>query len=63
MLRQPESAFFVIADISGYTSFLEAVELDHAQDIIADLMDTILRRLRPPSGSPNSRATQLSFMR
>jgi hypothetical protein len=42
---------------------LKAVELDHAQDIIADLMDTILRRLRPPSGSPNSRATQLSFMR
>jgi hypothetical protein len=63
MLPQPESAFFVIADISGYTSFLEAVELDHAQDIIADLMDTILRRPRPPSGSPNSRATQLSFMR
>ena len=27
---------------------LKAVELDHAQDIIADLMDTILRRLRPP---------------
>ena len=48
MLRQPKSAFFVIADISGYTSFLEAVELDDAQDIIADLMDTILRRLRPP---------------
>jgi hypothetical protein len=48
MLRQSESAFFVIADISGYTRFLEAVELDHAQDIIADLMDTILRRLRPP---------------
>jgi hypothetical protein len=24
MLPQPESAFFVIADISGYTSFLEA---------------------------------------
>src|SRR5271154_6532038 len=48
MLRQPESAFFVIADISGYTRFLEAVELDHAQDIIADVMDTVLRRLRPP---------------
>jgi uncharacterized protein YndB with AHSA1/START domain len=48
MLPQPESAFFVIADISGYTNFLDAVELDHAQDIIADLMDTIVKRLRPP---------------
>jgi hypothetical protein len=48
MLSKPESACFVIADISGYTSFLAGVELDHAQDIIADLMDTIVRRLRPP---------------
>jgi uncharacterized protein YndB with AHSA1/START domain len=48
MLPKPESACFVIADISGYTSFLAGVELDHAQDIIADVMDTVLRRLRPP---------------
>lgn len=48
MLPKPESACFVIADISGYTNFLAAVELDHAQDIIADLMDTVVRGLRPP---------------
>ncbi len=48
MLPKPESACFVIADISGYTSFLAGVELDHAQDIIADVMDTVVRRLRPP---------------
>ena len=48
MLAKPESACFVIADISGYTSFLAGVELDHAQDIIADVMDTVVRCLRPP---------------
>ena len=48
MLAKAESAFFAIADISGYTGFLAAVELDHAQDIIADLMDTVVRGLRPP---------------
>ena len=48
MLPKPESACFVIADISGYTSFLAGVELDHAQDIIADLMDTVVKGLRPP---------------
>ena len=48
MLPKPESACFVIADISGYTSFLAGVELDHAQDIIADVMDTVVRCLRPP---------------
>ena len=36
MLPKPELAYFAIADISGYTSFLAKVELDHAQDIIAD---------------------------
>ena len=48
MLPKPESACFVIADISGYTNFLAAVELDHAQDIISDVMDTVVRGLRPP---------------
>jgi len=48
MLPHPESACFVIADISGYTGFLAGVELDHAHDIIADLMDTVVRGLRPP---------------
>jgi hypothetical protein len=48
MLPKPELAFFAIADISGYTSFLAGVELDHAQDIIADFMDTVVKGLRPP---------------
>src|SRR5689334_18732036 len=48
MLPKPELAYFAIADISGYTSFLADVELDHAQDIIADLMGTVVKGLRPP---------------
>jgi uncharacterized protein YndB with AHSA1/START domain len=48
MLPKAESAFFLIADISGYTNFVSGVELDHAQDIIADIIDTVVRALRPP---------------
>jgi uncharacterized protein YndB with AHSA1/START domain len=48
MLPKPEHACLVIADISGYTGYLAGVELDHAQDILADLIDTIVRALRPP---------------
>ena len=47
MLNQPEPACLVIADITGYTSYLAGVELDHASDILADLMDTVVRSLRP----------------
>jgi uncharacterized protein YndB with AHSA1/START domain len=48
MLPKTETASFAIADISGYTHFVSGVELDHAQDIIADIMDTLVRALRPP---------------
>src|SRR3569833_1108898 len=47
MVAKTEAGCFVIADISGYTSFMAGVELDHAHDNIAALMDTLLKRLRP----------------
>ena len=46
MLSRPESACLVIADISGYTSFLAGTELDHAQDILGDLMGTVVGSFR-----------------
>jgi uncharacterized protein YndB with AHSA1/START domain len=42
-----EPACLLIADISGYTGYLAGVELDHAQDILADLVGTIVSALRP----------------
>ena len=42
-----ESACLLIADISGYTGYLAGVEIDHAQDILADLTNTIVSSLRP----------------
>ena len=48
MLPATETACFAIAEISGYSRFVSGVELDHAQDIIADIMDALVRALRPP---------------
>ena len=42
-----QPACFLIADISGYTGYLADVELDHAQDILADLMGAVVSALRP----------------
>jgi uncharacterized protein YndB with AHSA1/START domain len=47
MLNQSEPACLVIADIAGYTGYLAGTELDHAQDILADLMGTVVNALRP----------------
>src|ERR1044072_3207498 len=34
----------VIGDISGYTGYLTGVELEHSHDVIADLLDTMVRQ-------------------
>ena len=47
MVSKVESACFMIADISGYTQFLAGVALDHAHDIIADVMGMVVRKMRP----------------
>jgi uncharacterized protein YndB with AHSA1/START domain len=46
-MKPIESSCLLIADISGYTSYLAGVELDHAQDILADLIGTVVTTLRP----------------
>ncbi len=46
-MLQPEPVCLLIADISGYTRYLAGVELDHSQDILADLVGTIVTALRP----------------
>jgi uncharacterized protein YndB with AHSA1/START domain len=47
VLGKTELACLLIADISGYTSFLADAELDHAQDVLADLVGTVVGALRP----------------
>ena len=52
-----QPATFLIADISGYTGYLADVELDHAQDILADLIGAVVTALRPglPAGQARGR--------
>ena len=41
-----EPTCLLIADISGYTRYLAGVEIDHAHDILADLVGTIVKSLQ-----------------
>jgi uncharacterized protein YndB with AHSA1/START domain len=41
-----QHGYFVLADISGYTSYLAGVELDHAHEILTDLLETIVNRFK-----------------
>ena len=38
----------LLADITGYTSYLQGTELEHAQDVLADLLETIIAGIEPP---------------
>jgi len=43
-----ERGFLVLADISGFTAFVTATELEHGPPIIAALLDTVIHRIAPP---------------
>jgi uncharacterized protein YndB with AHSA1/START domain len=48
MLRTPEPVLMVLADISGYTAYLAGTELDHAENVLQDLLETVVAQLSPP---------------
>jgi uncharacterized protein YndB with AHSA1/START domain len=48
VMRQTEGGCLALADISGYTSYLMGAELDHAQDVLEDLTNTVVQALAPP---------------
>jgi len=46
-LGSPEHGCLLLADISGYTEYMGSTELMHAQDVIADLLETIVASVEP----------------
>jgi len=47
MPNTPQRGYLVLADISGFTSYLAGTELDHAHEILSDLLETIINRFKP----------------
>ncbi len=48
MRTYTQDGALVLADISGYTAFVTATELEHGSQIIAALLESVMRRLSPP---------------
>lgn len=46
-LNKADTGCLLLADITGYTSYLQATELEHAQDVLADLLETLVSTLQP----------------
>ncbi|MCC6847087.1 MAG: DUF2652 domain-containing protein [Deltaproteobacteria bacterium] len=47
-MSETKSGFLVLADISGFTAFLTATELEHGPPIIKELLEEVIRRIAPP---------------
>lgn len=43
-----ERGFIVLADLSGFTTFVAETEVRHGAEVVAALLDTVIRRLSPP---------------
>ena len=41
----PQHGYLILADISGYTSFVAGTELDHSHEILSDLLETICAKI------------------
>src|SRR5215831_17700869 len=48
MGMKPQHGILVLADISGFTAFVTATELEHGPQIIGTLLEAVMRRLAPP---------------
>lgn len=46
MDEKTQHGYLIIADISGFTSYLAKVELEHAHEILTDLLETIVKELK-----------------
>ena len=47
-MAETKHGFLVLADISGFTAFVTATELEHGPLIIAALLEEVIRRIAPP---------------
>ena len=46
--QRSESGFLVLADISGFTAFVTATELEHGAEVTGVLLDGVMEALAPP---------------
>ena len=48
MKSHTEDGILVLADISGFTAFVTATEIDHGPPMVAELLGQVMARLSPP---------------
>ncbi len=47
MAKSAESGYLLIADITGYTSYIAQTELEHSQGVLAELLELLVGYMTP----------------
>lgn len=47
MKATPQTGYLILADISGFIPYLSSVELAHAQEILGELLELLVKQFRP----------------
>jgi len=47
MESKVKQGYLLLADLSGFTQFMATAELEHAQEILTELIDTVCKSLKP----------------
>src|SRR5262245_16182070 len=47
IVNETQHGYLLLADISGYTSYVACTELSHSQDILSELLELIIERCKP----------------
>ena len=47
MSTSTQHGFFILADISGYTSFVAKTELEHSHEILTELLELLVENIKP----------------
>ena len=47
MSTTTQHGFFILADISGYTSFVAKTELEHSHEILTELLELLVENIKP----------------
>ncbi len=46
-MTETQHGYLLLADISGYTSYVASTELSHSQEILSELLECIIERFKP----------------
>ena len=52
MTAQTQHGYLILADISGYTSYVAKTELEHSQEIVGELLDELQVGASVPTSAP-----------